>query len=207
MIKTLFCLVGLVKVGFKQRHEKDIRLCFDGNRYCVPRRYVGRTLVVKADSSSVAVYNQDDEIIRYPRPWKRGQTFGADRFEKEMLRQRPGAVGTKGQQRLVAFVGPTAESYLRGLAGTDRSMTHQIRILLALLRQYGPEAVTAAMTRAEAAGAFGADYVSNILLQERSPRAQQPPLQLKDPRLNELVTDPLSLLEYDAFILSERTPS
>ena len=46
------------------------------------------------------------------------------------------------------------------------------------------------------------DYVSNILLQARSPR--QPPLQLRDPRLNELATDPLSLLEYDAYILSER---
>jgi transposase len=187
--------------------HKDIRICFDDNRYCVPRKYVGRILMVKADSSSVAVYDQDHEIIRYPRSWRRAQTFGADRFEKEMLRERPGAVGTKGQQRLVAFVGPTAESYLRGLAQTDRSMTHQIRILLSLLRQYGPEAVTAAMAKAEAAGAFGADYVSNILLQEQSPREQQPPLRLKDPRLNELVTDPLSLLEYDAFILSERGKS
>jgi transposase len=187
--------------------HKDIRLCFDGNRYCVPRRYVGRSLVVKADSSSVSVYDQDQEVIRYPRSWKRGQTFGADRFEKEMLQQRPGAAGTKGQQRLVAFIGPAAETYLRGLADTDRSMAHQIRILLALLRQYGPEALAAAMAKAEAAGAFGADYVSNLLLQDGSPREQQPPLRLRDPRLNELVTDPLSLLEYDALILSERSQS
>ena len=187
--------------------HKDIRLHFDHNRYCVPRRYVGHKLVVKADSCSVAIYDQDHEIIRYPRSWKRGQTFGAERFEKEMLQQRPGAAGTKGQQRLVAFIGPAAESYLRGLAGTDRSMTHQIRILLALLRQYGPEAVAGAMIKAEAAGAFGADYVSNILLQEQSPREQQPPVRLKDPVLNELATDPLSLLEYDGLILSERSKS
>ncbi len=185
--------------------HKDIRLCFDGNRYCVPRRYVGRTLGVRADCSSVAVYDQEHEVIRYPRSWRRGQTFGADRFEKEMLHERRGAEGTKGQQRLVAHVGPVAETYLRGLAETDRSMTHQLRILLALLRQYGPEALTAALSKAQAVGAFGADYVSNILLQERSPRQQQPPLQLRDPRLNELATDPLSLLEYDAYILSERS--
>jgi hypothetical protein len=67
--------------------------------------------------------------------------------------------------------------------------------------------VTVALAKAESAGAFGADYVSNILLQERSAREQQPPLRLKDPRLNELVTNPLSLLEYDAFILSEGGPS
>jgi hypothetical protein len=59
--------------------------------------------------------------------------------------------------------------------------------------------------KAQAAGAIGADYVANILLQHQSPREQQPPLRLKDDQLNQLVTDPLSLLEYDACILSERS--
>jgi transposase len=185
--------------------HKDIRLSFDGNHYCVPPRYVGRMLMVKADSSSVTVYDQEQEIIRYARSWRRGQTFGADRFEKELLQQRPGAERTKGQQRLIALLGPIVESYLRGLAETDRSMAHQIRSLLALVRQYEPEAVGSALAKAQAVGAFGADYIANILLQERSPREQQPPLQLKDPSLNQLATDPLSLLEYDALILSERS--
>ena len=35
--------------------HNDLRLCFDGNRYCVPPRYVGRQLTVKADSSSVTI--------------------------------------------------------------------------------------------------------------------------------------------------------
>jgi predicted component of type VI protein secretion system len=83
-------------------------------------------------------------------------------------------------------------------------MTHQIRALLALVRQYDPDGVASALAKAQAAGAFGADYVANILLQEHSPREQQPALRLKDPRLNELVTDPLSLLEYDALIIPER---
>jgi len=61
--------------------------------------------------------------------------------------------------------------------------------------------------KAQAAGAFGADYVANILLQEHSRREQQPPLLLRDPRLNELATDPLSLLEYDTLILPKRSQS
>lgn len=187
------------------RAHKDIRLRFDANRYCVPARLVGRQLTVKADSSSVTIYDSQREIVRYARSWRRGQTFGAERFEKELLDQRPGAERTRTQQRFIAMVGPVAESYLRSLAETDRSMTRQIRELLALVRQYGPEAVAAALEKAQAAGAFGADYVANILLQDRSPREQQPPLRLKDPTLNDLVTDPLSLLEYDAFILSERS--
>ena len=161
-------------------------------------------MTLKADSSSVTIYDGEHEVVRYARSWRRGQTFGAERFEKELLQQRPGAERTKAQQRLVAFLGEAAESYLRGLATTDRSLTRQIRELLALIRHYGPDAVAAAVAKAQAASAFGADYIANILLQDSHPRQQQPPLQLRDPLLNELATDPLSLLEYDAFILSER---
>jgi hypothetical protein len=186
------------------RVHKDIRLQFDGNRYCVAPRYVGRMLVIKADSGSVTIYDEEREVARYSRSWRRGQTFGAERFEKELLGQRPGAERTRGQQRLITLVGPIAESYLKRLAETDRSMTHQIRALLALVREYNPDEVCSALIKAQAAGAFGADYVANILLQEHSPREQQPPLRLKDSRLNELATNPLSLLEYDALILQKR---
>ena len=65
--------------------------------------------------------------------------------------------------------------------------------------------------RALSAGAlgeeFGADYIANILRQQQSRRDVQPPLELKDPVLNQLATDPLSLAEYDAFILRSRKES
>jgi predicted component of type VI protein secretion system len=75
------------------------------------------------------------------------------------------------------------------------------------VRQYGPPAVSAALAQAQAARAFGADYIANILHQQQSPRSLQPPLQLKDPLLNQLATDPLSLVDYDALILTQRRES
>ena len=105
------------------------------------------------------------------------------------------------------MLGETGESYLRKLAETDRSLSRQIKELLSLVRQYGPEAVRAAVGKAQSLGAFGADYIANILMQEQSVREMQPLLRLKDPRLNELTTDPLSLLEYDALILKSRSES
>jgi predicted component of type VI protein secretion system len=83
-------------------------------------------------------------------------------------------------------------------------LTRQIRELLNLIRDYGPNAVAAAMAKAHAAGAFGSDYIANILRQQQSRRDVQPPLELKDPALNQLATDPLSLAEYDALILRSR---
>jgi transposase len=187
--------------------HKDLRLSFDGNRYCVPPRYVGRQLTVKADSSSVTIYDQHQEIVRYARCWQRGQTFGAERFQKELFAEMAAADRSAAQHRLIALLGPASEQYLRRLADTDRSLARQVRELLALVREYGPEAVTLAVSKAHAAGAFGADYIANILHQQQSRRDVQPPLCLKDPALNQLATDPLSLATYDAFILRSRKES
>jgi hypothetical protein len=209
-VETLRSLPALSS-GYRDTAEvvvhKGLRLHFDGNRYCVPPRYVGRKLTVKADSSSVTIYDQHHEIVRYARCWQRGQTFGAERFQKELLAQRAAADRSAAQQRLVVLLGPTAEEYLRRLADTDRSLARQVRELLLLIRDYGPEAVAAALQKAHAARAFGADYIANILRQQQSRREVQPPLRLKDPELNELATDPLSLAEYDAFILRSRKES
>jgi hypothetical protein len=180
--------------------HKDLRLQFDANRYCVPARYVGCRLTVKADSSWLTIYGQQREIVSYPRSWRRGQTFGAERFEKDLLTQRPAAELSRTRQRLVAQLGERAAAYLRQLARTDRSLPRQIAELNDLLRNYGPEAVAPAIDQASRAGAFGADYIANILRQQQSPRDVQPPVRLKDPGLNQLVTDPLSLLDYDTLI-------
>jgi len=182
----------------------NFRVHFDANRYCVPPRLVGLHLTVKADSQSVTIYDRQREIVRYPRSWRRGQTLGEDRYSPEVLADRPGARRSVAQQRLVDLLGAVAETYLTGLARSDRSLSRDIDQLLEAVRLYGAPAVTQAMAKAQAAGAFGADYVSNLLHQHHTPRSLEPPVRLKDERLNQLVTDPLSLLDYDALILSER---
>jgi transposase len=187
--------------------HKDLRLAFDGNHYCVPPRYVGYQLTVKADASSLAIYDQHQEIVSYARCWQRGQVLGAERFQKELFAQRAAAQRSAAQQRLVAWLGPASELYLQRLADTDRSLVRQVRELLALVREYGPEAVAAALSKAHAASAFGADYIANILCQQQMPRDLQPPLRFQDPQLNQLATDPLSLADYDTFILHSKKAS
>ena len=50
------------------------------------------------------------------------------------------------------------EAYLRDIADTDRALSRQLKELLELIRQYGPEAVAGAIEKASGARAFGADY-------------------------------------------------
>jgi hypothetical protein len=167
---------------------------------------VGRRLTLKADSSSVTIYDRVNEIVSYLRSWRRGQTLGADRLEAELAQLRPAAKRSRAQQRLFAVLDgycsqAMLEAYLRDMADTDRALSRQLAELLELVRQYGPEPVADALEKVSAARAFDADYVANILRQQQSPRQTQPPLRRRDPRLNDLATDPLSLLPYDAFIL------
>lgn len=179
-------------------------MAFDGNHYCVPPRYVGCRLTIKADAGSLVVYDQHQEIVSYARCWQRGEVLGAERFQKELFAQRAAAQRSAAQQRLVRWLGPTCELYLQRLADSDRSLTGQVRELLELVREYGPEAVAAALQKAHAAGAFGADYIANILCQQQTRREVQPRLRLQNPELNELATDPLSLADYDTFLLDSK---
>jgi transposase len=193
--------------------HKDLRWHFDANHYCAPARFVGQHLIAKADASSVTLYAPEgSEIVRYARSFRRGQTFGAERFEKQLLALRPAARCSQAQQRLFALLRgvcpeETVEAYLRGLADAGRSLLRELQELLELVRTYRPEQVAAALGKALAARAFGAHYVAHLLRQLESPRPPQPPLQLRDPELNQLTTDPLDLLDYDACILDARKES
>lgn len=99
--------------------------------------------------------------------WQQESAWLGRERKKERLAQLTAAQRSAEQQRLVSWLGPASESYLRRLADTDRSLTRQVRELLLLVREYGPEAVAAAVTQAHAAGAFGADYIANLLRQQR----------------------------------------
>jgi len=187
--------------------HKDIRLHFDGNRYCVPPRLVGVRLTLKADAQSVSIYHRQREVAVYPRSWGRGHTFGAERFERELRDQLPAAAVSQDRQRLRQWLGPAGDDFLGRCVDNHRALRRQVAELLALVREYGPDEVGAALAAATAAGAFGADYVAGILRQQAAPRQLQPPVPLKDPRLSQLAPEPLSLLEYDALILTQRSSS
>lgn len=184
--------------------SKDLRVAFDGNRYGIPARLAGCPLLLKADSSSVTLYDQEREVVRHPRCWGRGITIGVERFEQELLESRPRALYSSQTNRLVQHLGPLAQVYLQGLAAQGFPLEKQVAQLLELVRRYEADSVRLALEKALAANAWGAEYITHILHQQANPRTDQPPVPLKNPELAQLAPDPVSLLEYDYFLFHEK---
>ena len=127
---------------------------------------------IKADASSLAIYDQQPGDRFLSRCWRRGQTS-----RRRTLPERtvcPASCRTA--QRCPAALGGfwarprLAELYLQRLADTDRSLSRQIRELLDAGSRIWTRAVAAAIEQSHAASAFGADYIANILHQQQWPR-------------------------------------
>jgi transposase len=183
--------------------HKDTRLSFDGNRYCVPPRYAGQQLVIKADAYCVTIYDNAREVTAYPRCYGRNQIIGAEKFQQDLAAQLPAVKRSAGQQRLLDLLGTVGEPYLQAVIGTGRPLEREIGEMLVLIREYGQEAAAQATARALEAKAIGASYVANLLRQQFAPRVQQPPVELKDRDLLSLIPEPPRLFEYDALLLQQ----
>jgi len=101
--------------------HKYLRLRFDGTLYCVPPRYVGCKLIVKADSCSVTIYDKHHEIVRYARCCSGDRLSALSDSRKELPARRAVADRSAAQPRLVVLLGPTAEEYLRRLRTPARA--------------------------------------------------------------------------------------
>ena len=65
---------------------------------------------------------------------------------------------------------PEAGVYLKGLMQTDLNAPHHIARIMEYVRLYGKSEVLQAIIHALRFRAFGADYVKNIILQQRASR-------------------------------------
>jgi hypothetical protein len=77
----------------------------------------------------VAIYHRVEEVVSYPRSYRRGQTFGAVRFERLLSEQRPAARRSQAQQRLLDSLDvlcsrAVVKDYLRDMADSWRHRSH-----------------------------------------------------------------------------------
>ncbi len=175
------------------------RVAFDGNRYSVPWRLVGKPLTLRADAETVTLWYGTHPVARHGRCWRRGVDVVLPAHAEGLLATKPGAQ-PQWQVQAVEQLGPAARQYLTLIRAGTRSLRAELDHLLLLATLYGPAPVEAALGALLAQAIVGSDHVERWLrLHEAGPVAP-PPLTLGDPRLRVPVPRP-NLQRYDALLL------
>jgi transposase/predicted DNA-binding protein (UPF0251 family) len=190
--------------------SKEARVRLDTNTYSVPPEFVGKSVFLRADDTTVRVICDGVEIARHTRSWDRRRHVEDRAHVQKLLDRRKGARGLKRKDRLVEMA-PAARIYLQEIARRRIRLDHEIDKLLRLVDLYGEADVAAAFAQAVAQKTFGARYVRALCDQARFARGQgEPPEPVitGNPLADDLVVEPHPMETYDAlFERNDQTPT
>jgi transposase len=175
------------------------RVAFDGNRYSVPWRLVGKPLTLRADAESVTLWYGTHRVARHARCWRRGVDVVHPAHADGLVTTKPGTQA-HWQVEAVQALGPAARHYLECIRAGTRSLRAELDHLLLLTTLYGPAAVEAALAACLAQAIVGSHQVEQWLRLQETPPVAPPPLTLGDPRLSVPPVRP-NLQRYDALLM------
>ena len=180
--------------------RKQPYVAFDRNRYSIPHTHVRRPLTLIASPTTVRIVDGATELARHARSYDTGQTL-EDPAHLEGLVAATGAVtaGTT-RDRLRLAVPLTATLFERLAVRGDALRPHLLR-LQALLADYGPQELSAAVALALERNALGAGSISHLLETRRRQRTRTPPIPVilpDHPGVRNLTVTPHPLEPYDA---------
>jgi len=180
----------------------DYAISFDSNYYTAPPWAVGKQLTVKADQHKIQLFHKTRLIASHTRCWEKKRRIENPRHTEEANKMMFKAE-TSEEIELFSSLGESFRAFLEGLVRSDQPVLKSVVRLLSLKDQYGTGSLSWAISKALKHGAFGADYIENILYQEMTPEHDHRPVQMKDEALNKIYLSEPNLAEYDAMILKK----
>ena len=172
---------------------------FDRNHYSIPHTHVRRPLTLLASPTTVRVTAGVDELARHPRSYDTGQVIEQEAHVAGLVAATRQDNPSTARDRLRLAV-PAAAMLLERLAARGESLRYQIPRLRALLDDYGPQELTAAIDRALERDALGAGAIAHILETRRRQRGLKPPIPMalpNRPGVRDLDVTPHRLETYD----------
>jgi hypothetical protein len=173
---------------------------FDRNAYSIPHTHVRRPLTLLASATTVRVLDGAEEIARHARTYDTGQTIEQEAHVAGLIAATRQTNPSSARDRLRLAV-PDIGRLFERLAARGESLRAPTARLLALLDDYGPRELAAAVARALETDALGAGTIAHLLEQHRRQRQQKPPLGLvlpDHPGVRTLDVTPHRLESYDA---------
>lgn len=178
---------------------------FDRNSYSIPHPYVRHPLTLLANPTTVRLVAGAEEIARHARSYDSGHTIEDRAHVDGLIAATRQANPSSARDRLRLAV-PAIATLLDRLAARGESLRAHTARLLALLDDYGPHELAAAVGSALARDALGASAIAHILETRRRQRGQKPPVQLAlpdRPGVRDLDITPHPLESYDALTRSD----
>ncbi|MGH7347194.1 MAG: IS21 family transposase [Candidatus Rokuibacteriota bacterium] len=178
---------------------------FDRNHYSIPHTHVRRPLTLLASPTTVRVVVGTEEIARHARSYDTGQTIEQEAHVAGLIDATRQANPSSARDRLRLAV-PAATTLLERLAARGESLRYQIVRLLALLDDYGPQELGAAIARALERDALGAGAIAHLLETRRRQRGLKPPIPMAlpdHPGVRDLDLTPHRLETYDELARSD----
>jgi hypothetical protein len=145
---------------------KEARVVLDTNSYSVPPGLVGKSVLVRADDTTVRVVDGAEVVAEHPRCWERRRAVEKPEHVQELLDKRPGAKGPKRKDRIAAL-SDECRIYLQEIARRRINLRAEVDKLDRLITRYGEADIVAGIAAALGARTFGARYVRAHVDQKR----------------------------------------
>jgi transposase len=178
---------------------------FDRNHYSIPHTHVRRPLTLLASPTTVRVVAGTEELARHVRSYDTGQVVEQEAHVTGLVVATRQDNPSSARDRLRLAV-PAAATLLERLAARGESLRSHIPRFLALLDDYGPQELAAAVDRALERDALGAGALAHILETRRRQRGLKPPIPIAlpdHPGVRDLDVTPHRLETYDDLTRSD----
>lgn len=183
---------------------KTFRVTFDRNRYSVPWRLVGQTVLLRANDDAVVVFLGPKKVAAHRRSWGIGEDIEHPSHKDGLLEQKPRAAAGSLPPGLVGL-GQTGADYFKTFAAGQRSLKRENERLVFLVELFGETATRDAMAEVMATGHVGAEYIEYVLRHKKGLSPQPAPLRLGDPVLDALSFREPDLSVYDQLVAQPMT--
>jgi transposase len=178
---------------------------FDRNSYSIPHTQARRPLTLLASPTTVRVVAGSEEIARHVRSYDTGQVIEQAAHITGLVAATRQDNPSSVRDRLRLAV-PAVATLLERLAARGESLRAHTARLLALLDDYGPQELGAAIDRALERDALGAGTIAHILETRRRQRGLRPPIPIAlpdRPGVRDLDVTPHRLETYDELTRSD----
>jgi hypothetical protein len=183
---------------------KTFRVVFDRNRYSVPWRLVGQTVLVRANDEAVAIFLGPKQVAAHRRGWDVNQDIEHPSHKDGLLERKPRASAGTLPPGLLGL-GETGTTYFKTFAAGQRSVQRETERLIFLVELFGESATREAVAEVMATGHVGAEYVEYVLRHKKRLTPAPAPLRLGDPVLDALCFREPDLSVYDQIVPTPMT--